>query len=98
MGYAYAYTVYMRTGGETNKAWLQCDVSPGMFKNELAVGITTAEGNVVSFFLPTDFVEDDKIVVQIVARNGEYCVVALPQRTFEGSNVARVPMNALRFA
>jgi hypothetical protein len=88
----------MHTGSETNRAWLQCDIAPGMFKNELAVGITTAEGNVVSFFLPKDFVEDDEIAVEIVARNGEYCVVALPQRTFEGSNVARVPMNALRFA
>jgi hypothetical protein len=79
----------------TNKAWLQCDVAPGMFKDERAVAITTADGKVVSFFLPTDYVQDNKIAVEIVARNGEYCVVALPKRTFEGSSVARVPMKAL---
>lgn len=66
--------------------------------NEWAVGITTAEGNVVSFFMPTDLVEDHEIAVEIVARSGDYRVVALPQRTFEGSNAARVPVNALRFA
>jgi len=82
-----------------SKAWLRCEVTPGMFKNELAVGITTAEGRIVSFFLPNDFVKDEnQIAVEIVARNGEYCVVALPQRTFEGSSVARVPLNALQFA
>jgi hypothetical protein len=81
-----------------SKVWLRCDVAPGMFKNERAVGITTDDGSVVSFFLPDDFVRGDRIAVEIIARNGEYCVVALPQRTFEGSNVARVPMAALQFA
>ena len=82
----------------TSKAWLRCEVTRGMFEDERAVGIKTADGSVVSFFLPTDHVENDEISVEIVARNGEFGVVALPQRTFEGSNVARVPMNALRFA
>jgi hypothetical protein len=80
------------------KAWLRCDVAPGLFRNERAVGITTFEGDVVSFFVPEDFVKDDVIPVEIVAKNGEYCVVTLPQRSFEGSNVARVPMDALQFA
>ena len=82
----------------TRKAWLRCEISRGLFANEFAVGITTADGEIVSFFIPEDFVKNDEIAVEIVARNGEYGVVALPQRTFEGSNVARVPMNALRFA
>ena len=82
----------------SDKAWLRCEVTPGMFTNELAVGIQTAEGRTVSFFLPDDSVKNSEIAVDVVARNGEYGVVALPQRTFEGSNVARVPMNALRFA
>ena len=82
----------------TAKAWLRCEVAPGMFSNERAIGVTTADGQVVSFFIPDDFVKDDEIAVEIVARNGEYGVVALPRRTFEGSNVARVPMRAIRFA
>ncbi len=81
----------------SGKAWLRCEITPGMFTNELAVVIQTAEG-IVSFFLPDDSVNNSEIAVDVVARNGEYGVVALPQRTFEGSNVARVPMSALRFA
>lgn len=83
---------------ERKQAWLRCEVTPGMFPDELAIGVTTAEGKVVSFFLENDLVNNQEIVVEVVARNGDYGVVALPHRTFEGSNVARVPMDALRFA
>jgi hypothetical protein len=69
-----------------------------MFANERAVCVTTSEGMVVSFFLPNESVTNEEIAVEVVARNGESVLVALPQRTFEGSNVARVPMGALRFA
>jgi len=81
-----------------NKAWLRCEVHPGMFDDESAIGVTTDEGMLVSFFLPTDLVRDQEIAVGVVAHNGEYGVVMLPQRTFEGSNVARVPIDAIRFA
>lgn len=83
---------------ERKQAWLRCEVTPGMFPDEQAIGVTTAEGKVVSFFLDSDLVKNQEIAVEVVARNGEFGVVALPQRTFEGSNVARVPMGALRFA
>lgn len=86
-------------------ALLRCDVSPGMFQNEVAVCITTAEGQILSFFVPTEFVRDfsaapneKAIAVGVVDRNAEFGVVALPRRAFEGSNVARVPTGALRFA
>jgi hypothetical protein len=82
----------------SKKVWLHCEVSRGVFSDERAIGIATADGDVVSFFLPSDFVSNDEISVDIVARNGDYAVVALPRRTFEGSNVERVPMSALRFA
>lgn len=81
-----------------NQAWLRCEVYPGMFSDEVAIGVTTDEGTMVSFFLPNDLVNDHEISVGVIARNGEYGVVSLPQRTFEGSNVARVPIAALRFA
>jgi hypothetical protein len=80
-----------------NKAWLRCEVYPGMFSDESAIGVITDEG-LVSFFLPTDLVHDHEIAVEVLARNGEFGVVSLPQRTFEGSNVARVPIDAIRFA
>jgi hypothetical protein len=76
-----------------------------MFEDEVAICVTTAEGNVLSFFIPTDFVksfggkpEEKAIAVDVVDRNSQFGVVALPRRTFEGSTVARVPAHALRFA
>ena len=65
--------------------------------------IATALG--VSFFVPAEYVKsfsgapDEKaITVEVVDRNGEFGVVTLPRRTFEGSNAVRVPARALRFA
>ena len=73
-----------------------------MFENEVAIGITTADGTVISFFIPADFVKsfsgEDMIRVEVVDRNADFGVVTLPRRTFEGSNVATVPARALRFA
>jgi hypothetical protein len=76
-----------------------------MFENELAICITTAEGTVLSFFIPAEYVKsfsgasDEKaIAVEVVDRNADFGVVTLPARSFEGSNVARVPARALRFA
>lgn len=88
----------------TKRAWLRCEVHPGMFANEVAVCITTADGSVVSFFFPEELVKnlkgtDEKAIpVHIVDRDHEFDVVALPRRSFEGPNVARVPAGALRLA
>jgi hypothetical protein len=68
-----------------------------MFSDESAIGVITDEG-LVSFFLSNHLVKDNEIAVGVVARNGEYGVVMLPERTFEGSNAARVPIGSLRFA
>jgi len=73
-----------------------------MFEDEVAVCITTLEGSILSFFMPADFVtsfsDEQAISVEVVDRNGEYGLVTLPRRSFEGSNVAKVPTGALRFA
>ena len=86
-------------------AWLRCEVAPGMFENEVAISIRTAEGAILSFFMPADLVKsfsgspDQKAIrVEIVDRSGEYGVVTLPRRTFEGPNAVRVPAGALVFA
>ncbi|HEY2323590.1 MAG TPA: hypothetical protein VGJ82_12080 [Thermoanaerobaculia bacterium] len=84
-------------------AWLQCEVTPGMFENEVAIGVETTEGLVLSFFMNADAVKTfppnkKAIPVEVVAQNNDYGVVALPSRSFEGPNVARVPSDALRFA
>jgi hypothetical protein len=76
-----------------------------MFENEVAICITTTDGNILSFFISSEFVrsfggrpEVKAIPVDVVDRNGQFGVVALPRRTFEGSTVATVPAHALRFA
>lgn len=85
-------------------AWLRCEVRPGMFDDEVAICVTTADGSVVSFFIPADVVtsfsgtHEKAIPVEVVDRDAEFGVVTLPRRSFEGSNVARVPTGALRFA
>ena len=83
-------------------AWLQCEVQPGMFDGELAISITTAEGATLSFFMPSDLVkkveQHPAIPVAVLDRNGDVDVVALPRRSFEGPNGARVPARALVFA
>jgi hypothetical protein len=84
-------------------AWLQCEVKPGMFENEVAICVRTTEGLVLSFFMNADavktFPQNKKAIpVEVVARNNDYGVVTLPSRSFEGPNVARVPSDALQFA
>jgi hypothetical protein len=76
-----------------------------MFDNEVAICIKTADGQIVSFFVPMEYVKnfsslpDEKaIAVEVIDLNGEFGVVALPRRSFEGSNAARVPARALRSA
>jgi hypothetical protein len=75
-----------------------------MFANEVAICITTADGSVVSFFFPAEQVkslkgtEEKAIPVHIVDSDRGFEVVALPRRSFEGPNVARVSADALCFA
>ena len=84
-------------------AWLQCEVTPGMFENEVAICVRTTEGLVLSFFMSADavktFAQNKKAIpVEVVARNNDYGVVTLPSRSIEGPNVARVPSDALQLA
>ena len=76
-----------------------------MFENEVAICITTTDGNVLSFFISSELVksfggrpEEKAIPVDVVEKDAQIGVVALPRRTFEGSTVATVPAHALRFA
>ena len=78
------------------RLWLRCEISPGMFTTELAVQITTVDGDVLSFFLPKDSVREldansGLIEVELIDRGADFGFVLLPQRTFEGPNAAKVP-------
>jgi hypothetical protein len=74
-----------------------------MFENEVAICVKTADGSVLSFFISADAVRtfsanEKAISVEVVDRNTDFGVVTLPSRSFEGSNIARVPFDSLRFA
>jgi len=87
-----------------SNAWLQCEVTPGTLDGEVAILIRTIDGRALSFFLPADYVkvgsiaERGEISVQEVDGDANSSVVFLPRRTFEGTNVAKVPRAALNFA
>ncbi|HEV7488665.1 MAG TPA: hypothetical protein VGQ65_23575 [Thermoanaerobaculia bacterium] len=74
-----------------------------MFSTELAVQITTVDGDVLSFFLPKDSVREldtnsGLIEVELIDRGPDFGFVLLPQRTFEGPNAAKVPETLLSAA
>ncbi|HXG58246.1 MAG TPA: hypothetical protein VNL91_04415 [Thermoanaerobaculia bacterium] len=74
-----------------------------MFEDEVAICVKTVDGAVLSFFISADAVKDvagseKAISVEVVDRDRDFSVVTLPRRSFEGSNVARVPFRSLVFA
>jgi hypothetical protein len=85
------------------RVWLRCEIFPGMFSTELAVQITTVDGDILSFFLPKDSVREvdaniGLIEVDLIDRGADFGFVLLPQRTFEGPNAAKVPDQMLTAA
>jgi hypothetical protein len=85
------------------RVWLRCEIFPGMFSTELAVQITTVDGDVLSFFLPKDSVREldansGLIEVELIDSGADVGFVILPQRPFEGPNAAKVPETLLSAA
>ncbi len=87
---------------------LVVSVAKGMFPNEYAVTVRTAEAKLVSLFMPRDLVGDVRgepgeqnngatgsIDVEEVECNDTVCLVSLPVRSLEGPKTVRVPVAAL---
>jgi hypothetical protein len=52
------------------KAWLRCEVHPGMFSDEVVVEVVTKDGASKSFFVSRNDIDDGKVRVQVTMRNG----------------------------
>jgi hypothetical protein len=83
--------------------WLSCRISKGMFPEEVAVVVSSSEGQQLSFFLPKDRVEFGEagqglIRVVVLDEDERVGLVALPAEPIEGPQVAKVPRAALSAA
>lgn len=59
--------------------WLKCQVSKGMFSDELTVTVSTRSGEKVAVFVPKDAAEENsgRVRVRVAQRNG-HSFVLLP--------------------
>ncbi len=82
-------------------ALLQCQVSPGMFKGEVAVRGISADGTEFSLFVSDEYVEcrdklqtevfcEGRLRVQVLDREGPLVLVRLPGQTFENGRTVAV--------
>ena len=83
-----------------NYEWLTCDVSKGMFPDEMAVSIETSDKK-VSLFLPTEKIRSSnggrgEIKVQVFDFDEKMALVALPDTPIEGQRMVKVPRSHLK--
>ena len=82
-------------------AFLRCRLSPGMFREEVAVCGKTAKGTEFSLFVPEEFIECDGTIddsgpvdgwvrVEVLDRAGPLMLVRLPGQTFENGQTVTV--------
>ena len=80
--------------------WLLVEAEQGMFPDERTVVVRTADGGMVSLFVP-DFKVRDRtgqslIEVNVLDSTEQHSIVQLPAASIEGSSVARVDRSSLR--
>lgn len=91
------------------QGWLHCRVLRGMFSDEYAVIVKTLEGQLLSFFIPKEFVQiarslseteeiEGKVRVDVLDEDGNTRIIGLPREPFEGSRFARVAKEVLALA
>ncbi len=72
------------------KARLPVEVTPGMFRSELAVSFD-AGGQRYSLIVDREDVEGNMLVVRLVQQEDGEAVIDLPRDTFTSGNRIRVP-------
>jgi hypothetical protein len=89
---------------ETRVGWLKCAaISPGQFSNERAVRLQEYSGRACSLFADVehlrleevDGVEQGRIGVEVLSRQGELALVRLPVEPFETGRHLTVHENEL---
>ena len=87
----------------SQRAWLRCEVTPGMFSNEYAVTIRTADDFPMSLFVPEECLRDatlgeGQLRVDVLDSDDNFSLVSLPRPSFERGSVAKVPRLAVTAA
>ncbi len=78
------------------KYLLKCDISKGMFRDEVAIKSKTADGRIFSFFINSDYVinsgsKDEKLLeVDLYNINGSSYDILLPTEPFETERIVTV--------
>jgi hypothetical protein len=87
---------------EYKNVWVHCDVSEGLFSNELSVEITLPGGQKISFYADKRLVQNragrDYVLATLIGGNGteNNKTVVLPSEPFEtGSSWISVPEQEL---
>ena len=87
--------------------WLECTISPGMFRTEVVASATTASGNWFSLFVPTTFVLPNTAIegptqgllaVNVLETKDDLVMVSLPAEPLESSQTVTVRQKQLRAA
>lgn len=52
------------------EAWLKCEEKPGMFSDEVVVVVTTSNGTVKEYTVPSKLVEEGRVRVKAGSRDG----------------------------
>lgn len=52
------------------KAWLKCNVKPGMFRDEIVAAVTTRDGSSTAYFVDKREVRGNRVRVEVVERQG----------------------------
>lgn len=52
------------------ETWLECEVKPGIFSDELVVEVTTADGTTKAYTVPKEEVADNKVRVKVGEKDG----------------------------
>lgn len=76
---------------------LPVEVLPGMFQSELAVSFEVG-GQKYSLIVDREDVQDNQLLVYVVAEGEKETVIDLPRDTFTSGNRIRVPKGFLKAA
>ena len=80
------------------KSWLRCDITKGMFPGEYTVVAKTVDGQKISLFAPSSFVNEQQklLAVRILEKSISNYLVFLPVTPMEiSSRVIKVAPNTV---
>ena len=78
------------------EGWLKCQVSEGMFPEEYAVQCDSENGDIFSFFAPSEYIDikQNLVKINIMQSKNNVCLIYVPFVPLEGgvSRTVKVPL------